>query len=153
MLMGGLTGIDLVDHSGYEPPVGRTSLTRFIIINQQEVGRTCQLAWMLCCRAGLVKVIVMTWHCTKQTSAALKKNILPGGVICIKAINISMMTMGRLWWSVTWKWNGLLLSVKGQVVQQQTYFNFFTTLSDLGPWLDFTLRREPSSHSDRAVSS
>ena len=27
MLMGGLTGIDLVDHSEYEPPVGRTSLT------------------------------------------------------------------------------------------------------------------------------
>ena len=31
-------------------------------------------------------------------------------------------------WSTT-----LLLSVKGQVVQQKTYFNFFTTLSDLGP--------------------
>ena len=74
-------------------------------INQQEVGavgRTCQLVWMLCCSAGLVKVIVMTRHCAKQTSAALKKNILPGGVsICSKAININMMTMGRLWWSVT----------------------------------------------------
>ena len=44
-----------------------------------------------------MKVIVMTRHCAKQTSAALKKNILPGGdSICIKAININMMTMGRL---------------------------------------------------------
>ena len=74
-------------------------------------------------------VMVMTRHNTKQTNASLKKNTLPEGVICIATVNKYKYDDERK--IVMSTSHCCLLSVKGQDVKQQTYFNFFTTLTEV----------------------
>ena len=106
----------------------------------------------------MVMVMMMTRQNTKQTNAGLKKNTLPEGVICIKALHINMMRRGRVGWNVK--------AVRYCLARVNLFSNKLILISSRPclTWgsghssIDFTFRRDQSlrqtdRQTDRAVSS